>query len=116
STSLKTDPEVFTFPPTWLPDIPQWKNYLNVFNIANFGKYFSNSMFISITTTLFALLFNTMAGYAFAKFNFRGKEVIFVLLLATMMIPFQITMIPIYLLYRELNLINTYTGLILPGM
>lgn len=116
STSLKTDPEVFTFPPTWLPEAPQWSNYIDAFNVANFGRVFFNSTFVATVTTVFALLLNSMAAYAFSKFNFWGRDIIFILLLATMMIPFQITMIPIYLLFRELNLLNSYTGLIAPGI
>src|SRR5690625_3760436 len=101
TTSLKSDSEVFTFPPTWIPDTIQWGNYLKAFDVANFGRIFFNSAYVAIVTTIFGLLFNSMAGYAFAKFTFWGKEVIFILLLSTMMIPFQITMIPIYLFFKE---------------
>ncbi|WP_066195696.1 MULTISPECIES: carbohydrate ABC transporter permease [Gracilibacillus] len=116
STSLKADSEVFTFPPTWIPDILQWANYDKAFNVANFGRIFFNSFYVAIVTTILGLLLNSMAGYAFAKFDFWGRDVIFILLLATMMIPFQITMIPIYMLFREFELLNSYTGLIAPNI
>ncbi len=116
STSLKVDSEVFTFPPTWIPDVIQWENYIEALNVANFGKIFFNSTYVAVVTTILALLLNSMAGYAFAKFEFWGRNVIFILLLATMMIPFQITMIPIYILFREIDLINSYTGLIAPNI
>ena len=116
STSLKNDPEVFTFPPTWLPETIQWSNYLDAFGVANFGRVFFNSTYVALVTTVLGLLFMSMAGYAFAKFRFWGREVIFILLLATMMIPFQVTMIPIYILFRELDLLNSYTGLIAPNV
>lgn len=116
STSLKDNSEVFTFPPTWIPEVVHWSNYIEAFNVANFGKVFLNSTYVAIVTTVLALILNSMAGYAFAKFEFWGRDVIFVLLLATMMIPFQITMIPIYMLFRELDLINSYTGLIAPNI
>lgn len=116
STSLKTDSEVFVFPPTWIPESFQWSNYLEALGVANFGRIFFNSTYVAVITTILGLLLNSMAGYAFAKFKFWGRDVIFILLLATMMIPFQITMIPIYILFRELDLINTYTGLIAPNI
>ncbi len=116
STSLKADSEVFTFPPTWIPDLIEWSNYAKAWGVANFGQYFFNSTYIAIVTTVAALLLNSMAGYAFAKFKFWGREIIFILLLSTMMIPFQITMIPIYILFRELELLNSYTGLIVPNI
>lgn len=116
STSLKADSEVFTFPPTWLPEVFQWSNYEKAFNAANFGRIFFNSTYVAIVTTILGLILNSMAGYAFAKFKFWGRDVIFILLLATMMIPFQITMIPIYMLFRELDLLNSYTGLIAPNI
>ncbi|WP_059104363.1 carbohydrate ABC transporter permease [Shouchella shacheensis] len=116
STSLKADSEVFTFPPTWIPSVFEWRNYPEALGVASFGQYFFNSTFVAIVTTLAALLLNSMAGYAFAKFEFKGRETIFILLLATMMIPFQITMIPIYMLFRELELLNSYTGLIVPNI
>lgn len=116
STSLKTESEVFTFPATWLPETFKWQNYKDALSIGNFGRIFFNSTFVALSTTILALIFNSMAAYAFAKYKFKGRNVIFVILLATMMIPGQVIMIPIYLLFRELHLLDSYAGLIIPGM
>ncbi|MGX7164720.1 carbohydrate ABC transporter permease [Enterococcus massiliensis] len=116
STSLKEEAEVFTFPVTWIPKSFKWENYKQAIQIGNFGRIFFNSTFVALATTILALLFNSMAAYAFSKFKFKGRNVLFIILLATMMIPGQVIMIPIYLLFREMHLLNSYAGLIIPGI
>lgn len=116
STSLKEEAEVFTFPVTWIPKSFKWGNYKQAIQIGNFGRIFFNSTFVALATTILALLFNSMAAYAFSKFKFKGRNVLFIILLATMMIPGQVIMIPIYLLFREMHLLNSYAGLIIPGI
>lgn len=115
-TSLKTDAEAFLFPPKPLPASPQWKNYADAMSIAPFGRFFFNSAVISICVTLGSLLLNSLAAFAFAKYPFRGRDVLFIALLATMMIPGQVTMIPSFLLLKHLAWLDTYTGLIVPGL
>lgn len=115
-TSLKTDQTVFTIPITWLPEDMQWHNYIEAWKIADFSRYIFNSVFITSTIMIFSLLFNSMAGYAFAKFRFRGRELLFLLLLSTMMIPGQVTMIPVYLILKNIGFLDTYYGLIAPGL
>jgi multiple sugar transport system permease protein len=114
--SLKTEQEVFTIPLTWIPSEIQWVNYLRAWQVANFDRYFLNSSFVSVTIVVVSLLFNSMAGYAFAKFQFKWRETIFLLLLSTMMIPGQVTMIPVYLILKNLGFLDTYAGLIVPGL
>ena len=80
------------------------------------GNYFFNSLFVAATTTLFQVVIATMAGFAFAKFKFKFKEPIFILVLITMMIPPQVNIIPLFFIMRELNWIDTYQGLIIPGI
>ncbi|MFY0762283.1 carbohydrate ABC transporter permease [Metabacillus dongyingensis] len=115
-TSLKTDQNVFTIPISWIPEEFQWHNFIEAWRIADFGRYFFNSIFITTQVVIFSLLFNSMAGYAFAKFKFRGRELIFLLLLSSMMIPGQVTMIPVYLILKNLGFLDTYYGLVVPGL
>lgn len=115
-TSLKTDAEAFRFPPQPLPASPQWSNYAEAWQIAPFGRFFFNSVVISLAVTLGSLLLNSLAAFAFAKYPFRGRNILFIGLLGTMMIPGQVTMIPSFLLLKQLAWLDTYTGLIVPGL
>jgi len=115
SSSFKPESEVLQIPPTLFPENPTMENYLNLFESMNFGVYLRNTLVIVLFSIL-GLFFNAMAGYGFAKFHFKGKEKIFYIVLATMMIPAQVTMIPVYLILNEMGLTNTMAGIILPGL
>ncbi|MGB4458925.1 MAG: carbohydrate ABC transporter permease [Defluviitoga tunisiensis] len=116
STSFKGPGEIFIFPPRWIPKNPTLKNYKDLFQQMNFGRPFLNSIIVSLSTTFLSVLLATMAGYGFAKFQFKNKNALFLLILGTVMVPGQITMIPVFLLLTKLNLLNTYWGLILPAL
>ncbi|HOB16032.1 MAG TPA: carbohydrate ABC transporter permease [Defluviitoga sp.] len=116
STSFKGPGEIFIFPPRWIPKNPTLKNYKDLFQQMNFGRPFLNSVVVSLSTTFLSVLLATMAGYGFAKFNFKNKNTLFLLVLGTVMVPGQITMIPVFLLLTKLSLLNTYWGLILPAI
>lgn len=116
STSFKGPGEIFIFPPKWIPKNPTLKNYKDLFQQMNFGRPFLNSIIVSLSTTFLSVLLATMAGYGFAKFQFKNKNTLFLLILGTVMVPGQITMIPVFLLLTKLNLLNTYWGLILPAL
>ncbi|RDW21473.1 sugar ABC transporter permease [Oceanobacillus arenosus] len=113
--SFKTDREVLNIPPTLLPEHFTFQNFIDLFVNMNFGTYLVNTLVI-VFFSMFGLLLNTMAGYGFGKFKFRGREPLFILVLLTMMIPGQVTMIPTYLILNELGLTNTMTGIVLPGL
>ncbi|MGD6846709.1 carbohydrate ABC transporter permease [Rossellomorea aquimaris] len=115
SSSFKPESEVLQIPPTLFPENPTLENYLNLFESMNFGVYLRNTLVI-VLFSFIGLFFNAMAGYGFAKFHFKGKEKIFYIVLATMMIPAQVTMIPVYLILNEMGLTNTMAGIILPGL
>ncbi|MFQ3544641.1 carbohydrate ABC transporter permease [Halobacillus rhizosphaerae] len=115
SSSFKPESEVLAIPPTLFPKNPTLENYINLFTNMNFLLYLKNTLIVVIFSFL-GLLFNAMAGYGFAKFNFKGREKIFYLVLATMMIPGQVTMIPVYLLLNSMGLTNTMAGIVLPGL
>lgn len=114
--SFKTLPEILAFPPTILPKHVNLDNYKAVFKTADFVRYFINSVIISAISVVSVLLTSSLAGYAFAKFRFPGRDVLFVVVLATLMIPFQVRVIPLYVLASDLNLLNTYGGMVLPSL
>jgi multiple sugar transport system permease protein len=114
--SFKTLPEILAFPPTLLPDQIRVDNYRAVFDTADFVKYFLNSVIVAVISVGSVLLTSSLAGYAFAKFSFPGRDVLFIGVLATLMIPFQVRVIPLYVLASELQLLNTYAGLVMPTL
>lgn len=115
STSLKTDVESLTFPPSLVPDDPVWENYPNAWTSQPFGRAYFNSIYIAVTVTVVQTLTSALAAYAFARINFVGKNVIFLAFLATMMVPFQVTLIPRFLMFRDLGWMNTHLPLIVPA-
>ncbi len=115
STSFKSGEGIFSYPPRWIPKDPTLDWYLQLFRDVDFLLHFRNSLIISVSTTIFNLFFCSLAGYAFAKLRFLGRDRIFTFLMATLMIPGQITMIPVFLFLRQLGLLNSYWGLILPA-
>jgi len=114
STSFKPGSEVFRFPPKWIPDSLDFANYRKVFSLIPFEKYYLNSIAVALLITAVTVLLCTMAGYAFAKLKFPGRNLLFMLFLVTLMIPFQATMIPLFRMVSSFGWIDTYQGLILP--
>nr|PZN55685.1 MAG: sugar ABC transporter permease [Chloroflexota bacterium] len=114
--ALKTPAEVFEWPIQLLPDNPQWSNFAEAWARQPFTRYFQNTLFISIGTTVATLFTASTAGFAFEKYNFRFKRPLFMLVLMLLMLPPQVTLIPTYLLVRNLGLVNTYLGLMVPGL
>jgi multiple sugar transport system permease protein len=113
--SLKPQRESLSFPPTLLPQAPTLEHYAVLFNELDFGRYLVNTLLV-VAISFVGLLLMAMAGYGFAKFQFRGRRWMFFLVLATMMIPVQITMIPTFLILSALKLTNTLIGIALPTL
>lgn len=116
STSLKLTDAIFEFPPRWIPRPVAWSNYLDVWLALPFGRFFVNSTVVAICITLGQILTSSLAGYAFARIEFHGRNKIFLAYLATMMVPGAVTMIPVFILLRWLDWIDTYRAMILPGI
>ena len=116
STSLKTPMESLRFPPTWIPSHFVWSNYKEVFDKVPFVKYFINTFFMAIATLLGVLFTSILAGYAFATMNFKGKDAIFMGLLAVMMVPMPVYIVPGYLILQYLGWIDTFYALIVPWL
>ena len=112
--SFKPDNEIIKYPPTLFPTAYTLKNFIKCTQRIDIWVYLKNSFIYSFGATIPSLLVNTMAGYAFARYNFKGKDIIFVIFLATMMIPFQVIMIPSFLEVHALGLYDNYAGLIIP--
>jgi multiple sugar transport system permease protein len=114
STSLKEPGDIFIFPPQWIPQPVVWQNYLKTVTVMPFGRFYLNSFIQAASVTALQLLTSSLAAFAFARMHFRGRDLLFLLYLATMMIPFQVTMIPNFIIIRQLGWIDTYQALILP--
>ncbi|MCX7019854.1 MAG: carbohydrate ABC transporter permease [bacterium] len=116
STALQSRAQLYSIPPRWLPSPPQWANFTEVWFGINFFRYFLNSCFISAVVTTLSVILCAMAGFAFAKYTFPGKRPLFLYFICTLMVPYQVTLIPLFLVFRGMNLLDTYTALILPGL
>lgn len=113
-TSLKPSNEVLLMPPKWLPSKFQWENYADAFSAAPFVTYFRNSVIVTVLITSGELLTTILAAFAFAQLKFRGKQVLFLLLVATMMVPGEILVIPNFVTLARLGWVNTYKALAVP--
>ncbi|WNB91171.1 carbohydrate ABC transporter permease [Bacillus sp. NEB1478] len=113
--AFKPESEVLKLTPTLWPETFTTENFLYLFENMNFGVYLKNTIIV-VLCSFVGLFFNAMAGYAFAKYKFKGSDKLFYLVLATMMIPGQVTMIPVYLILNQMGLTNTMAGIVLPGL
>ena len=112
--SFKPEREIRQSPPTWWPADPTLDNYSTLLSRLDFPTYFTNSVIVALLTTAGNLLFCAAAGYALAKIRFAGRQLLFLLVLGTIMVPSIVTLVPLFVLVSNLNLVNTYGGLVLP--
>jgi len=115
STSLKPLDQVFTFPPEWIPKPFQWSNYIDAMNYIPFFTYLKNTIIITLFSTLGAVLSCPLVAYSFAKLKWPGRNILFIITIGVMMIPGQVTMIPLFLLFEKLGLVGTPYPLIIPA-
>lgn len=113
--SLKPIDEIFTFPIQWWPKVPQWQNYVDAFTFLPFGSYLWNSAKITVLNIIGTLFSCTLAAYGFARLQFKGRNVLFMLILGTMMLPAQVSIIPLFVMFSRMRWINTYYPLIVPS-
>jgi multiple sugar transport system permease protein len=116
STSLKTPAQLFVFPPTLIPEPIAPENYLNAFNALPVGTMALNSVFVTALAMVGELLSASLVAYGFARFRFRFRNALFVLMLSTMMLPWVVTLIPKFLIWKELGQINTYDPLVIQSL
>jgi len=116
SASLKDKSALFSYPPEWIPSEPTLANFQALLENFPYLRWTLNSLIVASAVTIIKVVIDSMAGYAFAKMNFPGKDALFLVVLMTLMIPFAATLIPLFIIVRNLNLTNTYPGLILPAL
>jgi multiple sugar transport system permease protein len=114
SSSLRTMETMFSLPIRWIPWPPNWNSYVLAWQAQDFSRYFLNSGFVAVAITLSNLLLCSLAGYSLTKFHYRGRGVMFLAILSTMMLPLEVTMVPLFLIVKRLDWANSYQGLIVP--
>lgn len=115
STSLKTQYDAVKIPPVWIPDPPQWENYVKLFTEQPMFQFMLNTIKIVFFVVLGQLFFSSLAAYSFARISFKGRNVVFFFYIATLMVPGQVTMIPTYLMFAKAGLTDNHLALILPA-
>ena len=115
STSLKTQYDAVKTPPVWIPDPPQWENYVKLFTEQPMFQFMLNTIKIVFFVVLGQLFFSSLAAYSFARISFKGRNVVFFFYIATLMVPGQVTMIPTYLMFAKAGLTDNHLALILPA-
>jgi multiple sugar transport system permease protein len=118
-TSLKVNSQVFTWPPVFIPNPALWGNYPQALQVSNFGRYFFNTVFLSFWVILGNLVSCSLVAYGFSRIEWKGRDVVFIIVLSTLILPDQVTLVPLFIVFKKLNLVgNGYIGylpLILPA-
>ncbi len=115
SASLKSLQEIYTFPPQWVPTVPKWSNYVEAWYAAPFGRFYINTIITTFFGVAAEVILGTLTAYAFVYLPFPGKNLLFLILLAALMVPIHVTILPNYLTIANLGWLNTYQGIIIPG-
>jgi len=116
STALKPDGQVFVIPPTWIPDPPMWSNFRRIMTEIPFLRYLGNTVFVTTLSVAFYLGSSAVVAYGFAKIRWPGRDTLFYLLLATMVLPPQVTLIPQFVLFQKLGWVGTFLPLVVPPL
>lgn len=116
STSVKPGYQVYKIPPEWIPAVWNWENYIIPWQNMPFYKYYVNSITVAVACIVLTLMSSSLVAFGFARMRFRGRDALFMIVLSTMMLPEQVTWIPIYVLWSKLELVNTLIPLIVPSM
>ena len=114
TTSIKGPTEVQIFPPIWWPETPRWQNFVDAWETAPFGRFYLNSLVVTCSGVVLEILIASLSAYAFARIRFRFREPLFLVMLAAMMIPGQVALIPNYVTLKHLGWINQYAGIVIP--
>jgi ABC-type glycerol-3-phosphate transport system permease component len=116
STSLKAPSDIFVFPPRWIPDPIMWSNYPEALTSYPFGRWLQNTLFVVLFSTIATLISCSMVAYSFARLRWPGRDILFIVLLSTMMLPEQVSLIPTFIGFRYLGWVNTFLPLIIPPL
>jgi len=116
TSALKTDSQIYTIPPVWIPVPALWQNFWNAWSSYNFNLYLFNTIFrYAIPVTIGTVLSSAIVAYGFARLRWKSRDVLFVICLSTMMVPFQVTMVPLFIIFKNLGWINSYLPLVIPA-
>jgi len=115
STSLKGRAQTFIFPPQWIPEPIEWGNYPKALTVMPFYIYLKNTITITLGNVIGSVLSCSLVAYGFARLRFRGRNVLFIIMLSTLMIPYQVTLIPMFILFQKIGWVNTFKPLIVPA-
>lgn len=115
STAVKTTPQIFAFPPVWVPTTPQWSNFSDAMGFFPFGQYLFNTLVICAGTVIGTLLSNSLIAYGLSRIQWPGRNLVFILLLGTLLLPFQVTLIPLFIMFAHIGWVDTYLPLIVPA-
>jgi ABC-type glycerol-3-phosphate transport system permease component len=113
--SLKASNELYTYPPTWLPSAPVWRNYPRVFEHVPYATWLGNTVLVASLATLGAVLSSSLVAYSFARFRYPGRNALFLLTLSTMMLPVEVTIIPLYIMFAAVGWLDDFKPLIVPS-
>ena len=113
-TAGKSSDEIWRVPPIWIPENYQWQNYIDAWKSSDFSIYFGNTTYISLLNVIAVTFSCSLAAFAFARIQFPGRDILFVLVLSTMMLPTQVTLIPLFIIFSKLGWVNTHNPLIVP--
>jgi multiple sugar transport system permease protein len=114
STSLKVESQIWLFPPQWIPNPLRWQNYTEALTILPFGRYALNTVFVTVLTTLGVVLSSSLCAYGFARIQFPGRDLVFMIILSSIMIPYAVLLIPQYIMFRSLGWLDSYLPLWVP--
>src|SRR5262245_15530329 len=114
STSLKTNEQLYTYPPIWIPNPLNWANYPNAVTYISFFLYLRNTLLIAITATIGAMISCSMVAYSLSRIPWPGRNLLFILTVATLMLPFQVTLIPLFIVFKNLGWVGDFRPLIVP--
>jgi multiple sugar transport system permease protein len=114
STSLKSKPQLYTYPPILIPIPPSWSNYPTAVNYIDFGLYLRNTLIIAVSATVGELLACSLVAYSLARIPWRGRNILFVVTVATLMLPFQVTLIPLFIVFKNMGWVGDFRPLIIP--
>ena len=116
ATSLKTEAQIFADPPVWLPQPPRWANYLRAWQVIPFPVYAANTLLVCVVSAFGQVVASSLVAYGFARLRWPGRDLVFLLVLSTMMLPHQATMIPLYVVFRKLGWLDTLLPLTVPSL
>jgi len=111
STSLKPDAQIFVFPPIWIPHPVMWENYLRAVNFIPFFTYLKNTLYVCIMNVIGVVISSSLVAYAFSRIKWHGRDVLFIVLLSTLMVPYQVTMIPLFIVFSKIGWVGTFKPL-----